>query len=167
MRIKKCTGILLVLLLVCSFVNISFATSTIASVPVTLTVANEYRAVNVTVPANLPVEVINGEVFTADNVQITNNSETSAIRVTKISVTNGAYKVGSFENFAGATTIALKINGCPTVSAGCMDITSAAFPVIPANENLALTYYAKVSADAPNAEGVNAAHVVFTISLVD
>ena len=167
MKIKKCTGILLVLLLVCLFVNTAFATNTIASVPVTLTVANEYRAVNVTVPASLPVKVINGEVFTADNVHITNNSETSAIQVTNISVTNGAYKVGSFERFSGSTTIALEINGCPTVSSGDMEITPAAFPIIPADGTLALTYYAKVSADAPNAEGVNAAHVVFTIALVD
>lgn len=34
------------------------ATSTKASVPVTLSVSNEYRSVNVTVPASLPVEVV-------------------------------------------------------------------------------------------------------------
>ena len=165
MKINKSAGIMLALLLVCSLVTTAFATSTTASVPVTLTVANEYRAVNVTVPASLPVEVINGVVFTADNVRITNNSETSAIRVTNISVTNGAYKVGSFENFSGATTIALKINGCPTICSGCMALTETAFPTIPAGGYLALTYDAKVSIDAPNAENVSAAHVVFTIAL--
>ena len=52
------------------------AGTTTATVPVTLTVSNEYRAVNVTVPAALPVYVINGTVVTADNARITNNAKT-------------------------------------------------------------------------------------------
>lgn len=148
-------------------VNVMAATSTTATVPVTLTVANEYRAVNVTVPASLPVHVINGTVVTADNAVIKNNSKVSAIQVTSVSVTDGAYKVGDYENFSGKQTIALKINGCPTKGAGKLPVTENAFPVIGANGSQALTYFAKVSGDAPNADDVQAANVVFTISIVD
>lgn len=49
-------------------ITVFAAKSTTATVPVTLTVSNEYRAVNVTVPASFPVEVINGVVVTADNL---------------------------------------------------------------------------------------------------
>ena len=148
-------------------VNVMAATSTTATVPVTLTVANEYRAVNVTVPASLPVHVINGTVVTADNAVIKNNSKVSAIQVTSVSVTDGAYKVGDYENFSGKQTIALKINGCPTKGSGRLPITENAFPVISASGSQALTYFAKVSGDAPNADDVQAANVVFTISIVD
>ena len=55
------------------------AGTTTATVPVTLTVSNEYRAVNVTVPAALPVYVINGTVVTADNARITNNAKTGSV----------------------------------------------------------------------------------------
>ena len=141
--------------------------STTATVPVTLTVSNEYRAVNVTVPASFPVEVINGVVVTADNAKITNNAKSGSVKITAVSITDGAYKVGSYENFSGSQTIALKFNGCPTTSAGKLNINDQAFPAIRAGENLKLTYYAKVSGDAKNTEGVEAANVVFTISIVD
>ena len=163
----KIAKILLAALLVVSLVGTAFAANTTATVPVTLTVSNEYRAINVTLPTSHPVEVINGEVFTADNAAITNNAITGAVQVTAISLTDGAYKVGNYENFGGAKTIALEINGCPSLEAGDMGITSAAFPVIEAGGTLALTYHAKVSADAPNAEAVNAANVVFTIAIVE
>ncbi len=143
------------------------STSTTAKVPVTLTVANEYRAVNVTIPASLPVYVINGTVVTADNARIINNSKTTQIQVTSVSVTDGAYKVGNYSSFSGSQTIALKINGCSTQGSGNLSITSSAFPVIAAEQSHILTYYAKVSRDAPNTENVNAANVVFTISIVD
>lgn len=168
MRHKKFTALLLSLLLVMSLGTTAFAaSSTTATVPVTLTVANEYRAVNVTVPASLPVYVINGTVVVADNAKITNNSKTTAIQVTKVSVTDGAYKVGNYEAFSGSKTIALKINGCTTKGAGNMSLVNGAFPVIQAQGNQPLTYFAKISGDAPNAEDVNAANVVFTISIVD
>ena len=168
MKHKSILAFLLSLMVVFSLgMNAYAATSTTATVPVTLTVSNEYRAVNVTVPASLPVYVINGTVVTADNAVIRNNSKTSAIQVTSISVTDGAYKVGDYENFSGSSTIALKINGCPTKGAGKLPITENAFPVIAANGSQALTYFAKVSGDAPNADDVQAANVVFTISIVD
>ena len=145
----------------------SAAGSTTATVPVTLTVSNEYRAVNVTVPASLPVRVINGTVAVADSARITNNSRTGAVRVTGLSVTDGAYRVGDYESFSGSRTIALKINGCPTKGSGKVTINSTAFPVIEAQKNMPLKYFAKVSGDAPNAENVDAANVVFTISIVN
>ena len=168
MKHKSITAFLLALMLVLSLGTTAFAASeTTATVPVTLTVANEYRAVNVTVPACLPVYVINGTVVVADNARIINNSKTGAIQVTNISVTDGAYKVGNYENFSGNKTIALKINGCPTVGEGKLNITSKAFPVIEAGKSQLLTYFAKISGDAPNADNVNAANVVITISIAD
>ena len=74
--------------------------------------------------------VTNGTVITADNAKITNNSKTGAVQVTAISVTDGAYKVGSYDSFSGGKTIALKINSCVTKSAGKMSITKDAFPKI-------------------------------------
>lgn len=168
MKRKSIPALLLVLALVFSLGTTAFAAgSTTATVPVTLTVANEYRAVNVTVPASLPVYVINGTVVTADNVKITNNSKTGAIQVTGIKVTDGAYRVGSYDSFSGSKTIALKINGCTTVGAGGMSIIGSAFPVIAAGGSQTLTYFAKVSGDAPNSDNVNAMNVVFTISIVN
>jgi len=168
MKRKSFISLMLALLLVCSLSVSAFAaeTTTTATVPVTLTVANEYRAVNVTVPASMPVEVINGTVITATNAKITNNSKNGSVQVTGISVKDGEYKVGNYDSFSGAKTIALKINGCTTKASGSMAINSTAFPVISAGESQALTYYAKVSGDAVNGENVEAAQVVFTISIV-
>lgn len=168
MKQKSILALFLSLMMVFTFGMTTYAaSSTTATVPVTLTVSNEYRAVNVTVPASLPVYVINGTVVTADNAVIRNNSKSSAIQVTSVSVTDGAYQVGDYENFSGSSTIALKINGCPTKGAGRLTITDNAFPVIAANGSQALTYFAKVSGDVPNADDVQAANVVFTISIVD
>ena len=168
MKAKHLTALFLTLALVLSLGTTAFATgSTTATVPVTLTVANEYRAVNVTVPASLPVYVINGTVVTADNARITNNATSGSVQVTAISVTDGAYKVGSYDSFSGSKTIALKINGCVTKGAGGMSITESAFPVIAAGASQTLTYFAKVSGDAQNTTDLNAANVVFTISIVD
>ena len=47
-----------------------------------------------------------------------------------------------------------------------LGITKDAFPKIGATQNLPLTYFAKVSGDAPNSKDVQAANVVFTISIV-
>ena len=123
-------------------------------------------AMNVTVPTSLPIEVINGTVLTAENARITNNSKSGSVRVSGVEVTDGAYKVGSYNSFSGAKTIALKINGCVTEGPGKLSINTTAFPVIKADESLALEYFAKISADAPNSKDVNALNVVFTISIV-
>ena len=165
MKAKRIGAMALVLAL-CLSLGALADTSTTATVPVTLTVDNEYRTVNVTVPASLPIHVINGTVVTADNAKITNNSKSGTVRVTGVEVTDGAYKVGSYNSFSGAHRVALKINGCPTEGSGKLGINSTAFPVIKAEESLALEYFAKISADAPNSENVNALNVVFTISIV-
>ena len=118
MKRKTIPAFLLALALVFSLSTGALAAgTTTATVPVTLTVSNEYRAVNVTVPAALPVYVINGTVVTADNARITNNAKTGSVQVTGLSVTDGAYKVGSYDSFSGSKTIALKINGCVTTAA--------------------------------------------------
>ena len=166
MKIKRLAALFLSLALLGASPVFAASTAT-ATVPVTLTVSNEYRAVNVTVPASLPVEVINGVVVTADNARITNNSKTGSVRVTNISVTDGAYDVGSYENFSGSKTIALKINDCPTVSSGKLSINRSAFPTIAGGESQKLTYYAKVSGDAVNESNVKAANVVFTIAITE
>ncbi|MEL7610165.1 MAG: hypothetical protein AAGU74_11780 [Bacillota bacterium] len=165
---RKTISTLLAIVLALSLGTRAFAAgSATATVPVTLTVANEYRAVNVTLPAFLPVHVINGMVVVANNAGIINNSKSGSVQVTAVSVTDGAYKVGSYDSFIGSGTIALKINGCATRGAGQMAITPAAFPVITAGSRLQLAYHAKVSADASNSTDVNAANVMFTISIVD
>lgn len=167
MKRNRIPALLLAMLLALSLSVSAFAAgSTTATVPVTLTVDNQYRAVNVTVPSSLPVYVTNGTVITADNAKITDNSKTGAVQVTALSVTDGAYKVGSYNSFSGAKTIALKLNGCPTEGPGKLSINTTAFPVIKAEESLALEYFAKISADAPNSKDVNALNVVFTISIV-
>lgn len=97
---------------------------------------------------------------------ITNNSKSGSVRVSGVEVTDGAYKVGNYNSFSGAKTIALKINGCSTEGPGKLGINTTAFPVIKAEESLALEYFAKISADAPNSKDVNALNVVFTISIV-
>ena len=168
MKTKRLSALCMAVLLMLTMSITAFAAnSTTATVPVTLTVSNEYRAVNVTVPASFPVEVINGVVVTADNAKITNNAKSGAVKITAVSVTDGAYKVGSYDNFSGSQTIALKFNGCPTTGSGKLNITEKAFPAIKAGGNLPLTYFAKVSGDAQNTEGIEAAKVIFTISIVE
>ena len=48
-------------------------------VPVMLTVINAAQKLSVTVPAALPVSVVEGTVVTATNAAITNNAETGSI----------------------------------------------------------------------------------------
>ena len=75
MKRNRIPALLLAMLLALSLSVSAFAAgSTTATVPVTLTVDNQYRAVNVTVPSSLPVYVINGTVITADNAKITNTT---------------------------------------------------------------------------------------------
>ena len=168
MKKKTVMALILSLLLMFSVSATAFAdSSTTATVPVTLTVSNEYRSVNVTVPASLPIYVINGKVVVADSAKITNNSKTGSVQVTGLSVTDGAYKVGNYDSFSGSKTIALKINGCSTKGSGTVAISPGAFPVISPQGSMLLEYFAKVSGDAPNAENVPAASVIFTISIVD
>lgn len=138
-----------------------------AEVPVTLTIINTERKISVTVPAALPVSVVDGDVVTATNAAITNQAESGSIRVTAVTVKPGQYAIGDFESVSGrASTIALSINGCPTRSAGALTLRKDAFPDIPAGKSLAIQYSAKVSVSG-KAAGVTAALVVFTIEAID
>lgn len=138
-----------------------------AEVPVTLTVINAERKISVTVPAALPVSVVDGDVVTATNAAITNEADSGSIRVTAVTVNPVSYSIGDFDDFSGAAdSIALEINGCPTKSAGPLELEEDAFPDIVAGTSLSIQYDAKVSA-SEKVSSVTAATVVFTISAVE
>ena len=164
---KKAIIFLVCAALLLSFpVDVSAEEITEASVPVTLTVINTVHPISVTVPAALPVSVVDGYTVTANNACISNNAEGGAIQVMAISVQAGAFAIGSFENFkADDKTIALKINGCSTEKAGPLTIAENAFPPVLAGETLPINYSAKVAA-TEEASGVQAATVIFTIAAV-
>ena len=137
-------------------------------VPVTLTMINNDQRISVTVPAALPVSVVDGYVVTATNAAIRNTAAEGAVRIAAVTVTDGTLSVGDYANFeeARVNTIALSLNGCPTRGAGELVITDEAFPAIEAGDSLALDYDAKVSTvGEPRNE--TAATVVFTIAAAE
>ena len=164
---KKSLALLLALALIFAFpVTASAAETTEAKVPVTLTVVNTVAPISCTVPACLPVSLIDGYIVTASNAAITNTGKTGAIRVTKVDVQAGTFEIGNFDDFsAGKNSIALSINGCSTKGAGSLTLVDGAFPVIAAEKNLAIRYKAKVSASEA-VTNINAATVIFTIAAV-
>ena len=164
---KKSLALLLALALIFAFpVSASAAEMTEARVPVTLTVVNTVSPISCTVPAALPVSLVDGYVVTANNAAITNTGKSCSIRVTKVDVQAGTFEIGSYDDFsAGKNSIALSINGCPTKGAGALTLADGAFPAIPAEKNLAIRYKAKVSASEA-VTNVNAATIVFTIAAV-
>lgn len=136
-------------------------------VPVTLTVIQTEQRISVTVPAAMPVSVVDGYVVTATNAAIRNTADNGAIKVTAVEVNPGACSIGNYDNFSGTeNTIALSLNGCGTTGAGALAITEKAFPVIDAGKELPIHYNAKV-ATAGELKGVNAATVVFTIAAAE
>lgn len=143
------------------------ATSQKHEVPVTLTIVNTEQRLSVTVPAALPVSVVDGYVVTATNAAIRNTADSGSIQVTAVEVQPGTYDIGNFEDFSGGrNSIALSLNGCPTRGAGELAITNEAFPAIEAGKALAIDYQAKVG-DSGEASAVKAAAVVFTIAAAD
>ena len=165
---KKSLALLLALALIFAFpVTASAAETTEAKVPVTLTVVNTVAPISCTVPACLPVSLIDGYIVTASNAAITNTGKTGAIRVTKVDVQAGTFEIGNFDDFsAGKNSIALSINGCSTKGAGALTLVDGAFPAIAAEKNLAIRYKAKVSASEA-VTNINAATVIFTIAAVN
>ena len=165
---KKSLALLLALALIFAFpVTASAAETTEAKVPVTLTVVNTVAPISCTVPACLPVSLIDGYIVTASNAAITNTGKTGAIRVTKVDVQAGTFEIGNFDDFsAGKSSIALSINGCSTKGAGSLTLVDGAFPAIAAEKNLAIRYKAKVSASEA-VTNINAATIVFTIAAVN
>ena len=139
---KKSLALLLALALIFAFpVTASAAETTEAKVPVTLTVVNTVAPISCTVPACLPVSLIDGYIVTASNAAITNTGKTGAIRVTKVDVQAGTFEIGNFDDFtASKNSIALSINGCSTKGAGSLTLVGGAFPVIAAEKNLAIRY---------------------------
>ena len=164
---KKLITFLLALTMILSLTaGVSAAETTEARVPVTLTVVNTVSPISCTVPAALPVSLVDGYVVCANNAAITNTGKTGAIRVTKVDVQPGTFEIGNFDDFsAGKSSIALSINGCSTKGAGSLTLVDGAFPSINAEKSLAIRYKAKVSASEA-VTNVNAATVIFTIAAV-
>ena len=163
---KGITFLLLLTMILSLAVSASAAETTEARVPVTLTVVNTVSPISCTVPAALPVSLVDGYVVTANNAAITNTGKSGSIRVTKVDVQAGTFEIGSYDDFsAGKNSIALSINGCNTKGAGALTLVDGAFPAIAAEKNLAIRYKAKVSASEA-VTNVNAATIVFTIAAV-
>ena len=164
---KKLITFLLALTMILSLTaGVSAAETTEARVPVTLTVVNTVSPISCTVPAALPVSLVDGYVVCANNAAITNTGKNSAIRVTKVDVQAGTFEIGNFDDFtASKNSIALSINGCSTKGAGSLTLVDGTFPAINAEKSLAIRYKAKVSASEA-VTNVNAATIVFTIAAV-
>ena len=164
---RKLITLLLALTMIVSLAaSASAAETTEARVPVTLTVVNTVAPISCTVPACLPVSLVDGYVVCANNAVITNTGKTGSIKVTKVDVQPGVFEIGSYDAFsAGKNSIALSINGCSTKGAGALTLAESAFPAIPAEKSLAIRYRAKVSASEA-VTNVNAATVIFTIAAV-
>ena len=165
---KKLITFLLALTMILSLTaGVSAAETTEARVPVTLTVVNTVSPISCTVPAALPVSLIDGYVVCANNAAITNTGKTGSIKVTKVDVQAGTFEIGNFDDFtASKNSIALSINGCPTKGAGSLTLVDGAFPPIAAEKNLTIRYKAKVSASEA-VTNINAATVIFTIAAVN
>ena len=166
MRTKKLFSLLLAVLMLCSLSVSAFAAETAqASVPVVLTGVTSVSPISVSVPACLPVTVLDGYyVVTASNAVIENRAQSGAVQVVAVDVQPGAFAIGDFENFGSeAGKIAFSINGCKTVKEGKLTLADGAFPVIDAGKNLRIAYTAKVAA-AEKVEKVNAATLIFTIA---
>ena len=164
---RKLIACLLALTMILSLaVGASAAETTEARVPVTLTVVNTVAPISCTVPACLPVSLVDGYVVTANNAAITNTAKTGSIKVTKVDVQAGTFEIGNYDDFsASKNSIALSINGCATKGAGSLTLVDGAFPPIAAEKNLAIRYKAKVSANEA-VTNVKAATVIFTIAAV-
>ena len=164
---QKATALLLALALIFALpIPASAAETTEARVPVTLTIVNTVSPISCTVPACLPVSLVDGYVVTANNAAITNTAKTGSIKVTMVDVQAGTFEIGNYDDFsAGKNSIALSINGCPTKGAGSLTLAENAFPAVPAEKSLAIRYRAKVSA-SETVTNANAATVIFTIAAV-
>jgi hypothetical protein len=165
---RKLITLLLALTMIVSLAaSASAAETKEARVPVTLTVVNTVAPISCTVPACLPVSLVDGYVVCANNAVITNTGKTGSIKVTKVDVQPGVFEIGSYDAFsAGKNSIALSINGCSTKGAGALTLAESAFPAIPAEKSLAIRYRAKVSASEA-VTNINAATVIFTIAAAE
>lgn len=164
---KKITAILLATTVIFSVlsVNAFAAKEATASVPIKLTVTNDYKSISVTVPASMPIEIYNGTVITANNAKITNNTKSGKVKVKAIDVKKGAFDIGDYDNFGNEkNTVALKINGISTKGAGKLNISDTEFPSIEASKSIDLKYFAKVSGNVEAMKDKEIAQIIFTIS---
>lgn len=165
MKLKRFAGLVLAASLM--VVGAGMASAEQHTIPVTLTVVNSIHNLDVTMPACMPVSVLDGTALTASNVSITNNSKVAGVEVVAVQVEDAGYKVADYDAFANSKgTIALRINGCPTHGPGELAITPAAFPVIAPGGSLPLTYTAKAGA-ASEVSNLEAARVVFTLKATE
>ena len=163
----KILALLLALTLASSLSVSASAVSQEHEVPVTLTIVNTEQKISVTVPAALPVRVVDGDANTATSAATRNTAERGTTRDTGVEVRPGAYAIGNYEDFnERLEAIALSLNGCPTRAAGALTISREAFPDVEAGEALALRYEAKVNT-AEEVAAVKPATVVFTIAAVE
>ena len=134
------------------------------SIPITLSVVNTVKHIDVTLPAAMPISVLNGKVLTADNLCIRNNSSAQNIRTVELNIQDGDYRIASYEHFPADESgrIALNINGCSTKSAGPLPLTEMAFPVIQAGGYLPIRYEAKVTPSGEHSQ-VSAASIIITL----
>lgn len=165
---RKLITLLLALTMIVSLAaSASAAETKEARVPVTLTVVNTVAPISCTVPACLPVSLVDGYVVCANNASITNTAKSGSIKVTKVDVQPCVFEIGSYDAFsAGKNSIALSINGCSTKGAGALTLAENAFPAIPAEKSLAIRYRAKVSVSEA-VTNINAATVIFTIAAAE
>ena len=165
---RKLITLLMALTMIVSLAaSASAAETKEARVPVTLTVVNTVAPISCTVPACLPVSLVDGYAVCANNASITNTAKSGSIKVTKVDVQPGVFEIGSYDAFsAGKNSIALSINGCSTKGAGSLTLTEDAFPPISAEQSLPIRYKARVSANEAMTN-VNAATVIFTIAAAE
>lgn len=167
---KRITAILLAITVIFSLfsTNVFAAKEAKASVPVKLSVVNNYKSMSVTVPASFPIEIYNGTVITATNAKITNNTKSGSVKITAIDVKKGSFNIGDYDNFGNEkNTVALKINGVSTKGPGLLDISGTEFPVIEASKSIDLQYFAKVSGNVGAMTESEIAQVIITISTVN
>ena len=165
---KVMAGLMLGALLVTPSIAAESGQEQTTSIPVTLSIVNSTKNIDVTMPAAFPVSVVDGKVLTATNVKIKNNSEKMGIEIVSVKVTNGTYSVSDFGSFPsmGSKKIAMSINGCPTKTAGDLTITKKAFPDIDPTGALAINYDAKVLGSG-EVKGEQAANVIFTLKAIN
>ena len=102
---KKVITLLLTLAMILSLsVGVSAAETTEAKVPITLTVVNTVTPISCTVPACLPVSLVDGYVVTANNAAIDESTPRKTVQhssVTKVDVQPGTFEIGNYDDFSG------------------------------------------------------------------
>lgn len=164
---NKIAGLLAALLAVAGTGVVSAAGEQTTTIPVTLTVVHSVQNLDVTMPAAMPVSLLDGKVLTANNVEIRNNSAYVDVEVADLRVENAAYRVGDYDAFPEneMSVIAMKINGCATHGPGAVTLTETGFPIIRAGKELPIEYRARLN-DTQDISGQEVARVIFTLRAV-